>query len=68
MPYLIETCISRGVSKKDPRRRMYRNNALPKLFTAYVEHYNNANIGEHWIVEEVEKYYQNIENMVLELN
>lgn len=55
MPYLIENHTTRGVSKNDPRRRMYRNDAIPKLSTAYAEHYNNANIGEHWTVEEVER-------------
>lgn len=53
MPYLIETHTTRGVSKKDPRRRMYRNNAIPQLAGAYAEHYNNANLGEHWTKEEV---------------
>ena len=29
--------------------------AIPKLAASYADHYNNAGLGEHWTIEEVEE-------------
>ncbi len=54
-PYLLETHCTRGVHRSDPRRRMSYDKAIPQLAMAYAEHYNHADLGEHWTTDEVEK-------------
>ena len=55
LPYLLQTHCTRGTSKNDPRIRMSNDVAIPQLAQAYVEHYNNAGLGESWTTEEVEE-------------
>ena len=52
-PFLIEADI-RGLSPKDPRRRLNVYKAIPILAEAYADHFNNAGLDEHWTIEEVQ--------------